>query len=88
MPAFRTVAAREHKSPGAKTSRIRTPLIENNKDFRTKLRENETTLFENRPRTALDHITENSKSGVRLPRKRGKNAEPGQEYYRLFSVYI
>ena len=40
---------------------FRTELSENKGALRTTLRENETTLSENRPRiSALNHITENS----------------------------
>ena len=41
-------------------ARFRTTLIENKSSPKTTLRENETTLFENRPITsALDQINEN-----------------------------
>jgi hypothetical protein len=47
----------------ARTDNIRgfeTELSENKGSLRTTLRENETTLFENRPTTSgLDHINEN-----------------------------
>jgi hypothetical protein len=42
------VAAREHKSPGPKTSPAR--LIENKAALRTRLIENGTTLFKNSPK--------------------------------------
>ena len=42
-------------------TRFGTTLIENTSSPKTTLRENETTLFENRPNTSgLDHINENS----------------------------
>ena len=46
--------------------RLRVAASFNKWSLRTTLRENETTLFENRPRTsALDHINANSYSGIR-----------------------
>jgi hypothetical protein len=42
-------------------ARFQTTLDENNGPFRTTLRENGTTLFENRPKTSgLDHINDNN----------------------------
>jgi hypothetical protein len=47
-------------------ARFQTTLIENKSSPKTTLRENETTLIENRPRTsALDRINANSYSGIR-----------------------
>ena len=44
----------------------RTTLSENERTLKTRLRENETTLFKNRPITsALDHINANGYSGSR-----------------------
>jgi hypothetical protein len=46
-------------------ARFQTTLIENKSSPKTTLRENETTLFENRPNTsAVDHINANSESGI------------------------
>src|ERR1700686_5124360 len=47
-------------------ARFQTTLFENERPLRTTLRENETTLFENRPITsALDHISR--RTSFRIP---------------------
>ena len=50
--------------------RTENTLSENNGPLKTTLRENETTLIENRPRTSgLDHINENDGGSIQLGRQ-------------------
>jgi hypothetical protein len=60
-------------------ARFQTTLSENEGPLRTRLRENETTLFENRPTTSgLDQINANSYSGIRsmMPSRPSSQCEP------------
>ena len=51
---------------GIHDGRFETELSENKGSLKTRFRENETTLIENRPITsALDHINANSYRGIR-----------------------